>query len=132
MSRVVFNWICRGAGTDEPRKGTIARWQCRRVAGQLWRERMKLKSIGLGLLASTMIAGAGYAQTINVAIDSSPAGLDPHLITAFNSVVIVQENIYESLTSIAQDLSVQPGLAESWEVSEDGLTYTFHLRQGVT
>jgi len=92
---------------------------------------MSLKTIGLGLLASTMIAGAAHAQAIDVAIDSSPAGLDPHLITAFNSVVIVQENIYESLTSVALDLSVQPGLAESWDVSEDGLTYTFHLRQGV-
>ncbi|WP_404401527.1 ABC transporter substrate-binding protein [Pelagibacterium halotolerans] len=93
---------------------------------------MSLKSIGLGLLASTVIAGSAYAATLDIAIDSSPAGLDPHLITAFNSVVIVQGNIYEALTAIDRDLNVVPGLAESWEVSEDGLTYTFHLREGVT
>ncbi|MCD7061363.1 ABC transporter substrate-binding protein [Pelagibacterium xiamenense] len=93
---------------------------------------MSLKSIGLGLLASTVIAGGAHAATLDIAIDSSPAGLDPHLITAFNSVVIVQGNIYEALTAIDRDLNVVPGLAESWDVSEDGLTYTFHLREGVT
>jgi peptide/nickel transport system substrate-binding protein len=73
-----------------------------------------------------------YASTINVAIDSSPAGLDPHLITAFNSVIIVQNNIYEGLTNIDSDLSVNPGLAKSWEVSSDGLKYTFNLHTNVT
>jgi|TARA_B100001769_G_scaffold91765_1_gene70574 peptide/nickel transport system substrate-binding protein len=72
------------------------------------------------------------ASTINVAIDSSPAGLDPHLITAFNSVIIVQNNIYEGLTNIDSDLSVNPGLAKSWEVSSDGLKYTFNLHTNVT
>jgi peptide/nickel transport system substrate-binding protein len=72
------------------------------------------------------------AASVNVAIDSSPAGLDPHLITAFNSVIIVQNNIYEGLTNIDSDLSVVPGLAKSWDVSSDGLTYTFNLHSGVT
>jgi peptide/nickel transport system substrate-binding protein len=72
------------------------------------------------------------AASVNVAIDSSPAGLDPHLITAFNSVIIVQNNIYEGLTNIDSDLSVVPGLAKSWDVSSDGLTYTFNLQSGVT
>ncbi|GGA36561.1 ABC transporter substrate-binding protein [Pelagibacterium lentulum] len=93
---------------------------------------MTIKSIAAGLLATTMLAGAAQAATLQVAIDSAPAGLDPHLITAFNSVVIVQGNIYEGLTAIDIDLAVVPGLAESWEVSDDGLTYTFSLREGVT
>ncbi|MET3926807.1 ABC transporter substrate-binding protein [Devosia sp. 2618] len=92
---------------------------------------MTLRKLGLGLLASTMLVGAASAATIDVAIDSSPAGLDPHLITAFNSVVIVQSNIYEALTAIDKDLAVVPGLAESWEISADGLTYTFKLHDGV-
>ncbi len=92
---------------------------------------MTFKKLGLALLASTVLSGAAAAATLDVAIDSSPAGLDPHLITAFNSVVIVQGNIYEGLTAIAKDLSVVPGLAESWDISEDGLTYTFKLRSGV-
>ncbi|MGV3652095.1 MAG: ABC transporter substrate-binding protein [Devosia sp.] len=86
----------------------------------------------MSLFAGTMLAGAAVAAPLQVAIDSSPAGLDPHLITAFNSVVIVQNNIYEGLTAIAQDLSVVPALAESWTISEDGKTYTFKLAEGVT
>ncbi|MFK8081236.1 MAG: ABC transporter substrate-binding protein [Granulosicoccus sp.] len=83
-----------------------------------------------------LLFGVGFATnvsaaTLDVAIDSSPAGLDPHLITAFNSVVIVQDTIYEGLTRIEKDLSVAPGLASSWSVSDDGLTYTFELFDGV-
>lgn len=92
---------------------------------------MSLRKTLATLLATTLLTGMASAATLNVAIDSSPAGLDPHLITAFNSVVIVQSNIYEGLTAIDKDLAVVPGLAESWEISEDGLTYTFKLRSGV-
>lgn len=93
---------------------------------------MSIKSVAAGLLATTIIAGAAHAAPLQIAIDSAPAGLDPHLITAFNSVVIVQGNVYEGLTAIDRDLGVVPGLAESWTVSDDGLVYTFSLRQGVT
>ena len=44
----------------------------------------------------------------------------------------VLTNVYESLTALdAETAEVVPELAESWEVSDDGLTYTFNLRQGV-
>jgi len=95
-------------------------------------DELALRKLGIALLASTMLASAASAATLDIAIDSSPAGLDPHLITAFNSVVIVQGNIYEGLTAIDKDLAVVPGLAESWTVSDDGLTYTFKLHSGVT
>jgi len=95
---------------------------------------MSLKFMRAALLATSMLAGVAgaHAATLEVAMDSSPAGLDPHLITAFNSVTIVQDTIYEGLTAIDKDLNVVPGLAESWTVSDDGKTYTFKLRQGVT
>ena len=83
-------------------------------------------------ILATGIAGGAAAASLDVAIDSSPAGLDPHLITAFNSVVIVQSTIYEGLTAVQQDLSVGPGLAESWDVSDDSMTYTFNLADNVT
>jgi peptide/nickel transport system substrate-binding protein len=84
------------------------------------------------LLATTLLAGAASAATLDIALDSSPAGLDPHLVTAFNSVMMVQGNIYQALTDTDASLAVVPGLAESWTVSDDGLTYTFKLRSGVT
>ena len=89
------------------------------------------QTLGAALLATTMLVGSASAATLDIAIDSSPAGLDPHLITAFNSVVIVQSNIYEGLTSVGQGLDVAPGLAVSWEVSDGGLKYTFKLRAAV-
>ncbi|RKX50373.1 MAG: ABC transporter substrate-binding protein, partial [Thermotogae bacterium] len=39
--------------------------------------------------------------------------------------------IFSKLVALDTDYNVIPDLAESWEVSEDGLTYTFHLRKGV-
>lgn len=45
----------------------------------------------------------------------------------------VTKNIFESLLEYERDsFEVVPGLAHDWEVSEDGLTYTFHLEEGVT
>ena len=69
---------------------------------------------------------------MQIAIDSSPAGLDPHIVTAFNSVAIVSGTIYEGLTAIDKELQVTPGLAETWTVSADGLSYRFKLASGVT
>lgn len=44
---------------------------------------------------------------------------------------LVLSNVYDCLTFLEPDGSISPGLAESWELSEDGLCYTFHLRRGV-
>src|SRR5690606_21088540 len=44
----------------------------------------------------------------------------------------ILNNVYDGLIGLDADTGeFTPALAESWEVSEDGLTYTFHLRQGV-
>lgn len=77
-------------------------------------------------------AGAVSAQTLEIAVDLSPVGLDPHIITAFNSFTVVNGTIYEGLTAIDKGLRVVPGLAESWTVAADGKSYTFKLRPGVT
>lgn len=86
---------------------------------------------GMSLLATGAGAGAG-AQTLELATDLSPAGLDPHIATAFATHQVTTGLLYEGLTGVDQDLSIVPVLAESWTVSPDGLTYTFTLRDGVT
>jgi peptide/nickel transport system substrate-binding protein len=89
----------------------------------------KLRSLLLmGLLAAAPV----QAQVLDVAVDASPVGLDPHLVTAFASFQVVNGTIYEGLTSIDKDLRVKPGLAASWTVSADGKTYVFKLRPGAT
>ncbi|MFD2444938.1 ABC transporter substrate-binding protein [Bacillus sp. CGMCC 1.16607] len=57
--------------------------------------------------------------------------LDP-ITTTEGETFKVTENIFENLVAFGdQDTTINPGLAEDWEVTEDGLTYTFKLRQGV-
>ncbi len=74
----------------------------------------------------------GRAQdTLIYAQGADPRGLDPALVDdAESSKVTV--NIYEGLLKYNKDsTAVEPSLAEKWETSADGLTYTFHLRKGV-
>jgi peptide/nickel transport system substrate-binding protein len=106
----------------------------KRIMIRTIKQRMSLKMafMTLATVASVSLSGQIQAATLEVAIDSSPAGLDPHLITAFNSVVIVQSTVYEGLTAVQQDLSVGAGLASSWTVSDDSLTYEFTLPVGAT
>jgi len=54
--------------------------------------------------------------------------MNPHLYTGS---MPAQGMVYESLVENTPD-GIKPLLAESWDISEDGKTYTFHLRQGVT
>lgn len=62
---------------------------------------------------------------------AEPKSLDPHAVTAVNDFRILM-NVYDGLVRYQDGkLEVEPGLAESWEISDDGLTYTFKLRQGV-
>jgi peptide/nickel transport system substrate-binding protein len=57
--------------------------------------------------------------------------LDPAIVTDGESYKVT-ENIFETLLNFGeQDTTINPGLAKTWEVSEDGLTYTFHLQEGV-
>jgi peptide/nickel transport system substrate-binding protein len=82
-------------------------------------------------LLSTMLGAAASAQVLEIGYDQNPAGLDPHLATAFSTFSINNGLIYEGLTAIDKDLRVQPGLASRWTIAPDGKTYTFTLRPGV-
>ncbi|MFN8449051.1 MAG: ABC transporter substrate-binding protein [Anaerolineae bacterium] len=73
-------------------------------------------------------APTGNVLVMARAVDAT--GLDVHTQTAFASFRLL-ELIYEPLVELDPQLNVIPGLAESWEFSDDGLTLTFHLRQGV-
>ncbi|MBL0405809.1 ABC transporter substrate-binding protein [Microvirga aerilata] len=86
-------------------------------------------AMGAGFMVAAMASAS--AQVLEIGADASPTGLDPHLITAFPSFMVVNGNIYEGLTAIDKDLKTVPSLAESWSISQDGKTYTFKLRSGV-
>jgi len=83
--------------------------------------------------ATTTTGGGENAanDTFTFAQGADPRGLDPARVDDLESGKIIV-NIYEGLTKYAADSTkVEPCLAESWEVSPDGLVYTFKLRQGV-
>ena len=88
-----------------------------------------MKRIALLLL---LCAGLAHAQTgtLEIAVDSSPAGLDPHKVTAFSSFAVIGQ-IYDGLFELNSDLQLEPALATAYEVSDDGLTYTVSIREGV-
>jgi peptide/nickel transport system substrate-binding protein len=70
------------------------------------------------------------ASTLVIGVTSDVDTLHPWKATQFNTVNVMQ-TLYGTLTEFDQDLAVQPGLATSWDVSDDGLTVVFHLRENV-
>ena len=66
-----------------------------------------------------------------LAMTLEPPGLDPTAGAASAIAEIVHYNVLETLTKIQSDGSVQPLLAERWEVSPDLKSYTFRLRKGI-
>ena len=71
-----------------------------------------------------------YGGTFVVGVASDPSTLNGTISGSFNDK-IVSSNIYSMLIRLDYGMNPVPDLAESWDISEDGLTYTFHLRQGV-
>ena len=70
-------------------------------------------------------------QTLVFGRGGDSTSLDPAITTEGESFKVT-ENIYETLLNFGeQDTTIHPGLAEKWEVSDDGLEYKFTLRQGV-
>lgn len=84
-----------------------------------------------GGTASSQGAKSGSSDTIVYGSAADARGLDPALVDDIESVKIMS-NIYEGLLKYKKDSTeVEPSLAESWNISDDGLTYEFHLRKGV-
>jgi dipeptide transport system substrate-binding protein len=86
--------------------------------------------VGAGLLASAPFAHA--ASNLVFCSEGSPAGFDPALYTSGTDFDASAETIFNRLSQFERGgTAVIPGLATSWDISEDALTYTFHLREGV-
>ena len=95
-----------------------------------------------GLVAAAVLAtAAAFATTVtqaqtppNVLVVgqiAEPKSLDPQTVTAVNDFRILM-NLYDGLVRYKDGaLEVEPALAESWTISDDGLTYSFTLREGV-
>lgn len=85
------------------------------------------------LLASLLLVFASLtnAQTVNVGLFQDPPHLDPALATATSEYNVLYQ-LFDTVLTVDADGNIVPHLAETWTVSEDGLTYTFTLKQGIT
>lgn len=87
-----------------------------------------------GSFASVFARGAAeeapVRNELRVAVPANPDSLDAS-IAAVRHSQNVSWQIFDSLVFQNDDLEIEPALAESWEVSEDGTKYTFTLRRGV-
>ncbi|MGF1502598.1 MAG: ABC transporter substrate-binding protein [Paracoccaceae bacterium] len=90
-------------------------------------------AVGFGLLtgAATGAAAQTAGGTMVMVTQPEPPNLAPYLSTS-GPIGQVASKVYEGLVTLGPDFEIQPGLAKSWEVSEDGLTITFQLQEGVT
>jgi peptide/nickel transport system substrate-binding protein len=68
--------------------------------------------------------------TLYVALEAEPPELDPNLSSAYVDRQVMA-SLYDKLVDIDQDGEIVPMLARSYEVSDDDLVYTFHLREGI-
>jgi dipeptide transport system substrate-binding protein len=84
------------------------------------------------LLAATVLSGAASAKTLVYCSEGSPEGFDPALYTAGTTFDASSNPVYNKLMEFAPGTTTpEAGLAESYEVSDDGLEYTFKLRPDV-
>jgi dipeptide transport system substrate-binding protein len=98
---------------------------------------MHIKSWTSLALAACLTVAVGYrpavaAGTLVFCSEGSPAGFDTGLYTAGTDFDAGAEAIYNRLVQFKRgSTEIEPGLAERWDTSPDGLVYTFHLREGV-
>jgi ABC-type transport system substrate-binding protein len=85
--------------------------------------------------AAPALALQDAGQTLIVAIPQATVQLDPAVAgsNGYGDILPVWDNVTEGLTRFKTGgVEIEPALAESWEVSEDGLQYVFAIREGVT
>ncbi|MGY6708268.1 MAG: ABC transporter substrate-binding protein [Rhizobiaceae bacterium] len=86
-----------------------------------------LLGLGQPSFAETPVAGG----TLTVAADTEPRNINPAMV-ASNGVFFVSSKIIEPLAEMDYETGLRPVLATSWEGSEDGMSFTVTLRDGVT
>ena len=82
-------------------------------------------------LASVLVLGSAFAahaeQVLHRGNGAEPETLDPHKSTGVTEYNI-EADLYEGLVTLTPDGKQIPGAAQSWDVSDDGTVYTFHIR----
>ena len=81
-------------------------------------------------VATEAVTGPKIGGTMTIGATAGIPQLDPHIVTYANERLYFP-GLYNGITEYTPSMEPAPCLAESWDVSEDALTYTWHLRKGV-
>jgi peptide/nickel transport system substrate-binding protein len=87
--------------------------------------------VAVGATPATVGAQSGPPGTLVVGLVAEPVNLDPAQVTDLNSTRVGRRIVETLVTFPEESTQVVPGLAESWAIARDGLTYTFKLRKGI-
>lgn len=88
-------------------------------------------ALSIAAILGSMNAAAETTQdTLTLAMGSDATNMDPAAVCNVYSSMVHQQ-IFDRVMDVAEDGTVTPKVAESFEVSDDGLSYTFHIRQGI-
>ena len=91
----------------------------------------KLFALVLALaMVLSVVPAMAEGNVLRYGTETEVAGFDPHTISSHASLRVMAQ-VYNQLVDVDENLNVIPELATSWEISEDNLTYTFHLADGV-
>src|SRR5688572_9960284 len=91
-----------------------------------------LVATALGASLGIALAAGAEAKTLVYCSEGSPEGFNPQLYTSGTTFDASSRQVYNRLIQFERGTTdIVPALAESWEISDDGTQYTFHLRQGV-
>jgi len=98
----------------------------------MWTRRAILRGgTALGALALLRVPAVAATDQLRVALAHEPPHLDPTAGDDAATLAVAYANLFEGLTHIDEHGQALPGLAKSWTVSGDGLTYTFQLQDVV-
>jgi len=86
--------------------------------------------VGCNTTGSSSVGGAGVANTLRYPIITDPTTMDPAQVRDGTTIDLLQQ-VYEGLVKWDDKNQIVPNVAEKWDVSKDGITYTFHLKHGV-
>ena len=96
------------------------------------RKHAKLFAAFCGVSLLAMSALGTQAKTLVYCSEGSPEGFNPSLYTAGTTFDASSRQVFNKLVEFERGTTtIIPGLAETWDISPDGLEYTFHLRKGV-
>ena len=89
---------------------------------------MNLKRLIAVFIMVALLPSTSYASTIYRGNSGDPETLDHHGTSTVSEARVI-DDLYSGLVDFSENAKVIPGTAERWEISQDGLTYTFYLRE---